>query len=135
MFWVDLLFVFLVAVVLSIILSWGLGWRHPAAADAFAVSMVFLFVILLFTVWAAVAWLPPWGPAWRGTPWLSILLIGIIVSLLILAAATPIRRRPRTPTQAAAEAREESLTATVFGVFFWALLAGLLVAIAISYFV
>ena len=134
MFWIDLLFVFLFAVILSGILSWGFGWRHPAAADAVGASIAFLFVILLFTVWAVTAWLPPWGPVWYDTPWLSILLVGVLVSILILAIAAPVRR-PRTPTQAAAEAREEAVTATAFGVFFWVLIAGLLIAIALSYFV
>lgn len=134
MFWIDILFIFLFALILSSILGWGLGWRHPAAGDAVAVSITFLFVILMLSTWAAMAWLPPWGPLLYGTPWLSILLVGLLVSLLILAVATPVRR-PRTPTQEAAQAREEVLTATAFGVFFWIFIVGFLGAIAVKYFV
>jgi len=132
MFWIELLTIVLFAVALASILGWGFGWRHPAGGDGVAASIVFLFVILMMAMWAFGAWLPPWGPVWYGAPWLTFLLIGLFVSLLILAVATP-TRRPRTPTEAAAEAREEAVAATAFGAFFWILLLGLLIAVLVSF--
>lgn len=76
----------------------------------------------------------PWGPVVYDTPWLALLFIGIFVSLLILAIAAP-PRRPRTPLEAEVEAREEVAAATAFGLFFWVLIVGLLIAAVVSYFV
>ena len=135
MFWIDLLFIIVFAGILSSILTWGVGWRHPARSDAVVTSVLFLFVLLLFAMWAGGAWLPPRGPVFRGTPWLSLLLIGLFVSLIVLAVATPVRRPPRTPVEAAEEAREEAVTAAAFGIFFWILILGLLIAAIVSYLV
>ncbi len=136
MFWIDLIFVLFFALLLSSILSWGFGWRHPARRDTVGTSFFFLFLILLVVMWAGGAWMEPWGPIVYGTPWLSLLLIGVFVSLLILAVVTPERpvRRPRTPAEQEA-VREEVETATAFGVFFWIVIAGLLIAALISYLV
>lgn len=134
MFWIDLLFVLIFALLLSAILSWGFGWRYPGGSEAVGISFLFLFLILLFAIWAGGAWFRPWGPAVYGTPWLGLLVIGIFVSLLILAVAAPVRR-PRTLSEAKAEAREEAEMATAFGLFFWILIISFLIAAVISYFV
>ena len=123
MFWLNLLFVFLFALVFSSILGWGLGWRHPARADAAGVSILFLFVILLVVMWAGAAWLPPLGPAFYGTSWLTILIVGLVVSLLVLAVSMPVRRRT-IPRETEIKAEQE---AAAFGVFFWVLILGLLI--------
>ena len=131
MFWVDFLFVFIFALILSGLLSWGFGWRHPARGDALGASFLFLFLILLFAMWGAGAWYRPLGPA-AGPDWLGLLLIGLFVSLLVLAVAAP-TRRPRTQTEAAGRMRRDVLFAATFGVFFWILIVGLLVSALISY--
>ncbi len=127
-----LIFILVFALILSMILSWGLGWRHPARSDPAGVSFLFLFLILLFTMWAGSVWIRPWGPMIYNTPWLEILLIGLFVSLLILAVAAPIRRG-RTPSEPEAETTEEAVAATAFGLFFWILILGLLIGMIISY--
>lgn len=132
MFWINLLFVFLFALLLGSILSWGFGWRHPARSDAVGASFLFLFLILLLAMWAGGVWFVPWGPVFYGTPWLELLLIGLFVSLLILAV-TASARRPRAPSALEAQAQEESTEATMFGSFFWLLLIGLLVVIVVGY--
>lgn len=131
MFWIDLIFVVLFALILSSILSWSFGWRHPARREAVGASFIFLFMILVLTMWAGSAWLVPWGPVVYGTPWLALLLIGIFVSLLILAIAVPGSSRQTVP--GAEEAKEESAAATAFGVFFWIVIFGLLLAVILGY--
>lgn len=133
MFLIELLFVFVLALILSGVLAWGIGWRHPASAGAAGTSALFLFLILMFAMWAGGAWLPPWGPIWQGTPWLSLLLIGFLVSLLVLAVATPARRPPRTRREATEQAEEAAVLGTAFGLFFWLLLLVLLIAVVIRY--
>lgn len=132
MFWVDFMFVIIFAVILSVLLTLGLGWRHPGRGDAVGTSILFLFLILLFAMWAGGVWLPDWGPAAYGTPWLGLLLIGIFIALLILAVAAPVKRR-RATSEAQAVAEEEAVAATAFGAFFWILILGLLVAVIVSY--
>lgn len=125
MFWLDLLFILLFALLLSSILAWGFGWRHPAAGDAVGTSAIFLFFILLFMMWSIGSWMQPFGAVAYGTRWLGLLLVGIFVSLLMLAVAAPVRRA-RTPRQSAA-------ATSAFGAFFWILVLALLIAGALSY--
>lgn len=127
MFWMDVLFVVAFALLLSGLLTWGLGWRHPAQPDAFAGSLVFLFVILLLAMWTGGAWLKPWGPVAFGTPWLSLLLVGAVVSLLVLAVANP-PRSARRPREGPPGPREGMAVAAAFGFSFWLLILGLLAA-------
>lgn len=129
MFWIDLLFVFLFALIFSSILGLGLGWRHPARADAVGISILFLFIILLVVMWAAAAWLPPLGPALYGTSWLTILIVGLAISLLILAVSMPVSRQP-VPEKTATRAEHE---AAAFGAFFWILILGLLILGIVAY--
>jgi len=134
MFWIDLIWVFLFALVLSSILSWGFHWRHPAGGDAVGASFLFLFLILMLAMWAGAGWFRPGPPAEYHTPWLGLLLIGFFISLIILAAAAPVRK-PRTPAEAREAAREEAAAATAFGLFFWILIVGLLIAVVVGYFI
>jgi len=132
MIWIDFLVVMIFALILSSLIGWGLGWRHPASSEATGTSVLFLFLILMFAMWAAGAWLPPWGPVVFGASWLTLLVVGLFVGLLLLAAATP-ARPPRTSRQATAEASEAAAVGAVFGLFFWLLLIGLLIAIIARY--
>jgi hypothetical protein len=86
---------------------------------------------------AAAVWIPPQGPVLYDTAWLTLLLVGLFVCLLALAIAAPMRpvRRPRTQAEAAVEAHEEAVAAKAFGVFFWVLIAGLLIAVVVSFLV
>jgi len=129
MFWIDLILVFFFALILSALLGWGLGWRHPARTDAFGASFLFLFLVLLLVMWAGGAWLHPWGPVLYGSSWLAFLLIGLLAVLFILAVASPPARR-RIPRKEAEEAVAES---AAFGLFFWLLILGLLVALIAAY--
>jgi len=134
MFWVDLLFVLLFALALGSILSWGFGWQRPGRTSGAGASFLFLFLILLFAMWAGAGWLRPWGPTAYGTPWLGLLLVGLFVSLLILAI-TPPANKPWTPSEARAEAREEAEMAKAYGTVFWILIVALVIVAIIGYFV
>jgi hypothetical protein len=127
--------VFVFALILSSLLTWGLGWRHPGGSDAVGASLMFLFLVLLFAMLAGGIWIRPWGPVVWGSPWLALLLIGLFVSLLVLAIAAPGPRPPRTPTEAAVQRQGATAAATAFGVFFWVLVLGLLIAVVGGYLV
>lgn len=127
MFWIDLMFIVVFALGLSFIMAWGIGWRHPARAEAAGASILFLFIVLFVSMWAGAGWFRPWGPVVYGTPWLSLLLFGIFVSLLILAVSVPFTR-PRTAHEAEAQAETAAAVGKTFGIFFWILIGVLIVA-------
>lgn len=127
----DILIVILFALILSAIIGWGLGWRHPSQSSTAAASLLFLFVVLLLAMWAAAIWMPEWGPVYYGSAWLGILLVGLFIALVILAVASPDWRR-RGPRRVDLEAETAAETTAVFGCFFWILLIAFLVVIAAS---
>ena len=131
MFLAEILLVLIFALVLTALLGWGLRWRHPARTEAVWGSVVFLFVVLLLSMWAAAVWLPEHGPVLYGASWLGILAVGLLVSLIILAVSAPSwrwRRKPRTPV----EEQRAAETEAVFGCFFWALLVFFVAGILLS---
>jgi len=127
----DILLVILFALIISAILGWGLGWRHPARSSTTAASILFLFVVLLITMWAAAIWMPEWGPAYYGSSWLGILLVGLFVSLVILAVVSPDWRRFRG-RKADLEVEEAAEATAVFGCFFWILMTAFIVIVLAS---
>jgi uncharacterized membrane protein len=134
MFWIDLLFVLVFALLLSGLLTWGFGWRHPARREAAGASALFLFLVLLFAMWAGAACFPSWGPVSLGAAWLGVLLVGMFVALMLLAVAAPTgTRRLSAAASAEAEVRRKAAAGAAFGVFFWILLFGLLIVVIVSY--
>lgn len=94
----------------------------------------FALVLFLFT-WAGGAWVGPYGPTFWGFFWLPFLFFGLIFAFLMAAAVPP--RPPRTRReaieQAQAERKAESITTVTLGVFFWILVAGLVMALVLHY--
>lgn len=130
MFWLDLLFAVVVAIVLTAVFAGGLRRVGPWE------GLLWFFLIILFAAWVGGAWMRPIGPPLWGVYWVPFLWFGLLVALL-LAAATP-SRPPRTREEAAEQAGAEAAaagTSVALGVFFWLLLIGLLLTIIISYFV
>jgi hypothetical protein len=125
MFFVDLLLALAVGLLLTAIFSLGLRNRGP-----WDLWWVFLLVVFL-AAWAGSVWMTPVGPPLFGVYWLSPLLVGLMIALL-LAAATP-QRSPRTRAEAIAQARAEEETALAFTIFFWILLIGLVIAVLLAY--
>jgi hypothetical protein len=133
MFAADLVFIVIFALVLSVFLTWAVGWRHPAESRTAGLSILFLFIILMFTMWAGSAWIPPWGPVFFGSAWLSLLVIGLIIALLVLAVSEPVRRPKTLEVVEENTAGKPVERTTPFGMFFWILLLVLLLAIVLSY--
>jgi len=126
MFLVDLLVALAIALLLTAIFTAGFRNRGP-----WDVWWVFLLVVFL-GAWAGGLWLAPFGPTLFDVAWLPFLFVGFIVALM-LAAAVPPARPPRTYGEAVAEARAEEAAVATFSIFLWVLLIGLAVAILIAY--
>lgn len=131
MLWIDIVFIVIFAMILAGVLVWALGWRHPVGSEVAGQSLLFLFLILLLAMWVGSAWIKPWGPVWYGSSWLSLLVIGLIFSLLILAVSAPPGRGPRERREA--EKDPQFLAGvTIFGLYFWALIVILLLGVVMS---
>ncbi len=130
MIFIDFIFAFIIAILLSFLLVSALGWERPAREGPWA-GFALLFILLFLLIWAGGVWVTPFGPAAGGVYWLPFLFIGIILALLIAALMPP--HRPRTPSEAIKEAEEEKALATAFGIFFWILIIILIILIILNY--
>lgn len=134
MFFLDLLFAFVVALVLALILIPLTASHRGREGTSAGGAILFFFLILFLATWAGGLWLEPMGPTLWGGYWLPFLLVGFFVALLLAATAEPSRHRPlekrELPT---AETQEAATAAMVFGVMFWVLLLALLAAVIAAY--
>ena len=124
MFITPLLVAFLLAIILTLLLAVGLR------GQPWGVGVVFFFLILFLATWAGGLWLTPVGPIMLGVPWMSFLLVALIVGL-ILVSLTPDTRRRRGKPLASEKVPAQSDTAV--DIFFWILIGGLLIAIVARY--
>jgi hypothetical protein len=97
-----------------------------------------LFVIVFLATWAGGVWLRPFGPTIWGVYWLGFLLAGLFILLLlaIFIPRQPVRGRRETLDMLEKVARKRELdtfTYITLGVFFWILLAALIIAIMFRY--
>ncbi len=107
------------AVVLTLIFS--LVFKNPGPWDSF-----WPFVGVLFlTMFAFSLWVAPMGLVWREIAWLDTLLVGLLLALLLGAAAEPERRRRKMyrdekgEVDLVAEAKAEKGGWWILGAFFW----------------
>jgi hypothetical protein len=97
-----------------------------------------LFVIVFLVTWAGGVWLRPFGPTLWGVYWFGFLLAGLFILLLlaIFIPQKPVRGRRETLDILEKVARKRELdtfTYITLGVFFWILLAALIIAIMFRY--
>jgi hypothetical protein len=127
MFLHDLLFVFFLSLILTLVFAVGFR-RH-----AWGGGLILFFLILFLATWAGGMWITPFGPVWRGVAWLPFIFVGIIIALLLTAVMRPDRIRPREEGGVEMQSPSDSRSATALDLFVWILIGSLLVAIAIGY--
>jgi hypothetical protein len=125
MFFADLLIVLIISLVLGAILAALFG--RPGWG-----GFVFVFLILFFATWAGGLWVMPVGVPLFGVTWLSFVLVGIFVALL-LAAMAP-RNADRTTRRSPAPAeRPDHDSLVAVNAFFWVLISLLVLMILFAY--
>ncbi len=126
MFFAEVIFALVIALVLAGILAYPLDRRGPGPAE----GLVFFFLILFLAAWAGGVWLTPVGPPLWGVPWVSFLLVGIIIALIVAAGAPPRRPPVEAPPE---EVGAAGAVAVTLGVVFYVALIALLAAILAHY--
>lgn len=125
-FLIDLILVFLVALILTLIFAVGFRKQRSRA------SLAGFFLLLMLGTWAIYAWVPPAGWLVYGVAWFQLLLIGLMIALLMAAFISPV-----TATDSQKEENEldksEQASLIAFDLFFWFLLIALMIIILTSY--
>ena len=128
MFFVEFLFVVAFALAIAFLFVMVVG-RAPPSRSGTVLPFVWLFVILLFTMWAGGAWIGPAGPLIFGVAWLPFLVVGLIVALIIAAATESAQRGD----EAVAAEGDTSPLLAAFSIITLMLLAALVIAIVAAY--
>ena len=120
----DLFFVLGVGFVITAIFTVGfrkVGWWG-------GVGLFFLFIIL--ASWAGRLWIHEIGPSIMGVYWLPMVVIGFIFALIIASTLlnSPMRESDAIHIEESEESAEKALN-----IFFWILLACLVIMIILGY--
>jgi hypothetical protein len=102
--------------------------------DGRRTGLVWLFLIIFLATWAGGIWLRPFGPTFWGIQWLTFLLSGLVVVLVLVIAVPRKAPRGRYETLDMLERIEqekalEKVAYITLSLFFWFLLAILVIAI------
>ena len=125
-FFIDLILVFLVALIFTVIFAAGFKKQRSKA------TLAGFFLLLMLGTWAIYAWVPPAGWLVYGVAWFQLLLIGLMIALLMAAFISPV-----TADDSQREKKEidksEQASLIAFDLFFWLLLIGLMIIILTPY--
>ena len=128
----EFTFSFIIALVFSVIFAWIIRRQGPRG------GFFWFFLIILLATWAGGIWIGPIGPVLWGVYWLPFLFIGFIFSLILSLSTKD--RKPRTREETLKEIEDvrkeealQELTYVTLNLFFWFLLASLVVAIVARY--
>jgi hypothetical protein len=125
---VHLLFALAFAIILGAFFSIAFERRGPWE------SVPIFFLILFLVIWAGGIWITPIGPMLWGVYWVPFFIIGLLIALF-LAAATPPPRPPHVTPETLERRQEELRPHLALETFFWTLLVGLVIVIAVRYIV
>ncbi|HMB16379.1 MAG TPA: hypothetical protein VKN62_08685 [Pelovirga sp.] len=125
-FLIDLILVFLVALVFTTIFAVGFKKQRSRA------NLSGFFLLLLLGTWAVYAWVPPAGWLVYGVAWAQLLLIGLMIALLMAAFISPVTTFDSQAGQKEVDKSDEA-SLIAFDLFFWFLLIGLMMIILTSY--
>ena len=132
-----LIFDLFTAIVVSIFMTW-LFYLATGGKKRRKVGIFWVFIILIFTTWAGGVWIKPIGPAWWGLHWLSFILTGSVVTLILIITVPrkPPKGRHETLDMLEEIEREREVEEAAYftlSIFFWVLVILLLLAIIFRY--
>jgi hypothetical protein len=123
----NLLLALIVALLFAVILVYGFGRRAAGPMSGF----LFFFGLLFFAVWAGSVWITPIGPELWGVPWMTMMIVGLVVAMIIAAVAAPVSPEPTAPDEDGIA--PPGAAGWGCGILFWLTIAVLLVAAVARY--
>lgn len=118
----TLLYLVIVALVLTFIFGYLFKIRGPWN------SFWTFFLILFLGMWAASLYLTPFGPYWQEVNLVPPLAVGVLIAIL-LAAAAPSPKARAVLEERKDAANQEHPYPVIAGVFFWIFIAVLIAVI------
>ncbi|MBN2554118.1 MAG: hypothetical protein JXB06_15175 [Spirochaetales bacterium] len=122
----DLILALAIGVVLTLVFTFGFRRRGPWS------NVLLFFLVVFLGAWTAGIWIPPLGPPLRGVFWVSPLMVGLILALL-LAASYPATPRERSREEINLKPEVPSPVVVAMDVFFIILLIVFAAVILIGY--
>lgn len=117
----------LVALVLTVVSVFFLGRRGPWG------SMWTFFLVLFLTLSTVSIYVAPIGPVYWGIAWIPIVVAGIIVTIMLIAAMPhPVRKDAREDKEAHEVYTKPDFPVSPVGRFFWVLIIMFVIAIIIG---
>lgn len=120
------------AVVVSLLLTgvFIYGFRKRGPWNSFLT----FFILVALGAWAGGVWFPGTGPSIWGVNWLPFFIVGLLVSLLLVAAMPAIP--PDTTVQLVKEGEKapEAKKRMVLGIYFWLVVIAFAILIVTRYF-
>ncbi|MCE3226412.1 MAG: hypothetical protein K0S32_963 [Bacteroidetes bacterium] len=89
-----------------------------------------IFITIFLASWAGYLWITPFGPMVLGVSVAPIFIVGVIFAFILAAVSVPAKRK-KMKTEEEKEVDEATIA---IGIFFWIVLAILLVAIVSGYY-
>ena len=121
----SILYLVGIALLITLFFSFVLRVRGPWG------SFWTFFIILLFALLTADAWIQPIGPYFADVYWLPPLAVGLLIAFILAAAAPSPRTRSKIEQQQKM-ARDDG-GSVALGIFFWFLLVFMLALVIIGY--
>lgn len=127
---IDLLAAFLIALLIV-----GLFMAAFGASRAPWASLPLFFLVVFLAAWAGGVWVTPFGPPIGGVYWLPFVMVGLLVAVLLAAAATPPRlwESPARASGRESGAETEPASAVAVELLVWVAVALLVVYIGSHY--
>ena len=117
----------LIALILTISSVFFLGKRGPWG------SIWTFFLVLFLTLWTVSIYVAPIGPVYWGIAWIPLVLAGLIITALLIAAMPNVDTaysEPEVDVSGTREKTDESMRGA--GKFFWVLIVLFVIAIMIG---
>jgi hypothetical protein len=117
----------LIALILTVTSVFFLGKRGPWG------SIWTFFLVLFLTLSTVSVYVAPIGPVYWGIAWIPIVVAGVIITILLIAAMPhPVRRDSRGEKEEDDITSKPNFPVTPVGRFFWALVILFVIAIIIG---
>jgi hypothetical protein len=117
----EIVLAFIFGLLLALLFSYGFGRPGPWG------GFLWFFLVVFLAAWAVGLWVEPVGPVLWGAAWVPIFFGALFVALLV-AAMPPLPGRPAEVAEPEAPA-----TAAALGLFFWLMMAVVVLAIIFAY--